>query len=172
MAGKKLTNSWQAHAQWRSRNNCGANFGSSSRTPVTNCLLRTECKLREVRRLKSENQNTNDSASCFWILHYLWLPLGSGNQTCEKEEGRRDWDWWKSSLKDQSGAKEGRARAKQADYQKNLIYQSNMEAQVPETCDNLLRFFCRRSSLNTRKQTNKSLSIYQHRPSILILTCW
>ena len=74
-------------------------------------------------------------------------------------------------LKDQSGAKEGRARAKQADYQKNLIYQSNMEAQVPETCDNLLRFFCRRSGLNTRKQTRKSLLIYQHRPSILTLTC-
>lgn len=75
------------------------------------------------------------------------------------------------ALKDQSGAKEGRARAKPADYQKNLIYFSNMDAQVPETCDNLLRFFCRRSGLNTRKQTRNSLSIYQHRPSILILTC-
>ena len=32
------------------------------------------------------------------------------------------------ALKDQSGAKEGRARAKQADYQKNLIYFSNMDA--------------------------------------------
>ena len=153
------------------RNNCGANFGSSSRTPVTNCLLRTECKLREVRRLKSENQNTNDSASCFWILHYLWLPLGSGNQTCEKEEGRRDWDWWKRHWKIRVVQKKEEHEQKKLTI-KNLIYYSNMEAQVPETCDNLLRFFCRRSGLNTRKQTRKSLLIYQHRPSILTLTCW
>ena len=84
----------------------------------------------------------------------------------EKRLGREE-----KALKDQSGAKEGRARAKQADYQKNLIYYSNMDAQVPETCNNLLRFFCRRSGLNTRKQTRKSLSIYQQRPSFPTLNC-
>ena len=147
------------------RSNCGANFGSSSRTPVNNCLLRIECKLREVRRLTSENQNRNGSASWFWIL-------GSGNQTWRKEEGRRDWDGWKRRWKIRVVQKKEEHEQNKLTIKKNLIYLSNMEAQVPETCDNLLRFFCRRSGLNTRKQTRNSLSIYQHRPSILILTCW
>ena len=149
------------------RNNCGMHFGSSSRTPVTNCLLRTEYKLREVRRLKSENQNRNGSTSCLFIITIRQWEPNLRERGGEKRLGRVE-----KALKDQSGAKAGRARAKQADYQKNLIYFANMEAQVPETCDNLLGFFCRRSGLNTRKQTNKSLSIYQQRPSILTLTCW
>ena len=149
------------------RNNCGMHFGSSSRTPVTNCLLRTEYKLREVRRLKSENQNRNGSTSCLFIITIRQWEPNLRERGGEKRLGRVE-----KALKDQWWCKGRKSTSKTSWLSKNFIYYSNMEAQVPETCDNLLRFFCRRSGLNTRKQTRKSLSIYQHRPSILTLTCW
>ena len=153
------------------RNNCGGHFGSSSRTPVTNCLLRTECKLREVRRLKSENQPKHEwfgqlclNSTLFIIAIRQWEP------NLRERGGEKRLGLVEKALKDQWWCKGRKSTSKTGS--KNLIYYSNMEAQVPETCDNLLRFFCRRSGLNTRKQTRNSLSIYQHRPSILTLTCW
>ena len=95
------------------RNNCGANFGSSCRTAVTNCLLRTECKLREVRRLKSENQNRNGSASCLFIITIRQWEPNLWERGGEKRLGLVE-----KAVKDQSGAKAGRAPAKESDYQK------------------------------------------------------